>query len=1563
MAITNEESSEMCARGLSGVTKLARAECVHKNRLAECLQKASQVPETFLVEHTNTTAFTWVEQLECLAAVMESGKNVPRVSEASVSIALGACARGMYLAKKSATAKESGMVVSQAISSARRILEVVFVEAKEKENKEAVRVAEKAFEDLVTMSRSEEDGCLSGAIDCEYKRVQESTVATIASLELCNALVESHFDLFQKNQTLMKTLKERFCPIVEATLEKKFFCAAETTDFAQRRVVLRTLEIIVKIGRGDGFEAFIKTSLARLMSSLESEMPAWLRASSLEVLRFFCSDDDICSFLHDAYCDPTKMDDANAETPLASICLIQARTVQSGLSASNSEPTMSSSSKPHGAVYDAVQKEFEKKMQKLSISTKKKTKKDAEDNLDDGGEDHDEIADLENTEAYITRAVTIAIEGLLNAAQTIERVMYSNESPKQFQTAKKMLDAVWETLASTFSLTLDLAENDDTCLYIFEAYQNAGRASVKCKHKLAREAFLGTLCHFALQMPKKQFDDNGNIVPKLSVKNALSLRAIFNIVDASNGHLEDSWFMVLETIASLERTLGVAEKTMKSRVREYVPDGLKPSNWTNTEYEYKEEFYVFSEAAQDMFNAMNAYDDDDLMHVVDALIKANIRELREARALAEKQALSSAKKKALAEQNNARSNGVKKPMTSIRLRSLERLRAVMEVNASRRFALFWDACAKHFLKTILEETGNPREQAHEIYEKIAVNVLETDLDLDEKNVAYAKSVGFETVECCVATFVRTMYDEAVDYRGKQLSLSLANALASKRANRLKTSWPIILSTLAKLAENEGDADLTIESFVTVKVIEKECLPHIDRAYYGEVSECFSSYAHQRNEINVALSAVQSLSTVADYFSDVCHRPEGATDVQSWASKKMTPTRNGVKLNLVTKNGLADFSISPVISHLCERFDDSRVEVRDLAVQTFATLFVSRASLLSKNELKECAQKVVYPTLDKCRKIAKAASIEDPDGLKIEWDFSLVNMHASLFGNVLRNTLPLLVTVENFDKNFDEMCSFFVDSVLSDCEELGSAALDNFLSVLLEQDESTTKGMPRPLWKKAMKALHVATEKATLPPSVSPQNTRVGIATFFGSLYDGKSDSFDDADCRSAILALQQLINSPCVAEDAQPVDGAQWDAQKRALKSMRYMCAKSKEGKTRTLVCVETFNALLKTSMGYGERQSTQTPADLAFAKAGMEAFYEMYDTVANDETRAETYGFAMTAIAKLARRWNATLTQRANVEDEEYDDAEYIEQLKNWNAVLMQKTALQALVVVSRRGVASLNSPAVSSNNGISAKAAAKSDWSATADAFETVLGQNVEIMSSNDDNDDDKEAMLDEEDDGEEGQQNEDDESVSRRAKKAKTFSDLTIASVMSLGEVVLRYSVTAEDECVLRFLRSLARGCAAPRIDVALESYAQLCDVTRFASYKDEKKRSEAAFTHRARVANFAFPRLVACTKNFLDEHANAPLDTWTYDTTRDALEMCSTLAVSKDVAHSQNEVLNGMLEKARESKSGGEGKDEELVLGVFAYEALSKAAAASAVEDIKKLAMFALLGAGKYLGLLS
>jgi hypothetical protein len=1519
-ALKNEESIEMFYYGLEGMLILSENECVPRNRQAECVQVSARIAELYLCEN----AKSWDLQMRVIASLILSRNNVPRVSDANISIALGCCMRGLYLAKK-ATAVESGAIVARAITSAREILKLVFEEALN--DKDAMEVAERVFADLVTIARSEEDGILNGSINCEYKNVHESLVSTIASLELCNTLVEFSSETFRKSKKLMKEFKDRFCPIVEATLEKRFFSLAEVEDFAQRKVVLQTFRIIVEEWRNDGahFEDFIKMSISRLSSSLEGEMPPWLRVSSVEILKDFCANDKVCTFLHEAYCDPnTVTDDADdAETPFASICLILGRIVQAGLSSTND------SANKNECVYDVVQSEFEKKMSKLSI-----TKDNSRNNIE-----HEDISNnIENTNAYIARAVTISIESLLTVAKVIEEMAFSdNSSETRFQSAKKMLDAVWETLASIFSLSLDLAENESTCLYLFEAYQNAGRAAVKAKHKLAREAFLGTLCHFALQTKKQKFDENEKAVPRLSLKNALSLRAIFNIVDASEGKLFESWFMVLETIASLERTLGVADKTLRTRVREYLPTGLKPSNWTGAEYEYKEEFYVFSEAAQDMFNSMNVYENDDLMYVVDALIKANIRELREARALAESN-------------NNNISKKKQKVNFEVRLRNLERLRAVIEVNASTRFALFWDVCSKHFCKIILEESGHSREQAYKIFEKIAVNILATDLDADEKNVAYAKTAGgFETVECCVVSYVKTFYESSRDYRGKQIALSIAHAIASKRANKLKTSWPILLDTLSKVAVNETDADLTIDSFETIKVIESEALHLIGKEYYGDAAKCFSRYAKQKNETNVALSAIDSLQNVLEFFGNECVSNDNATAAKNAINANMTQVRNGIKLNLLTIAGLADFSISPILTYLCESFDDTRLEVSVAAFSALIECFVSRAQLLSKNELKECVQKIVFPSIDKYRKIVKKVRNNDNE--------LLVNMLESYLGNMLRNSLPLLVSIENFDKIWDDVLLFFIDSVISDCEEVSITVLHNFLPILLENDEGNG-GMPKALWKKTMKTLHAVTEKVTAPTSLATQSTRIELATLFGTLFERRRDSFDVADSKGTIRALQQLINSPCVGNDVQPLDGALWDVQKRALKSMCFMCAKSKEGKNRTLICIESINVLLQEMTRFGERQSTQTAADLAFARLAMEAFYEIYDIVANDETSLETFCAAMTAISKLARRRNNV---QAAADDE--DDDKIVNYL-NYNTILLQKAALQALVVVSRRGVASL-SLSSTLTSGISARAAAKSDWSAAADAFETVLGQNVEIMSSNDDNDDEQEAMLTSsfDDDQDDDFVEEVERDISLRVKKSRTFSSLTIIAATALGQVVLRQSATAEDDCIQRFLRSLARGCKAPRIDIATESYAQLCDLARFSSYSDLKNINESVFAHRARVATFAFPRVVSCTKKFLEEHANACTDSWTFDTTRDALRMCSTLAVSVDVSHSKNTSLNAMLQKARESKGSSDDiKDEELVLGVFVFSSLSKCASAAVEGDIQELAMFALLGSGKYLGIM-
>ena len=68
---------------------------------------------------------------------MESGKNVLRVRAKRRFDRVGDVRERDVFGEEERDGEESGMVVSQAISSARRILDTVFVEAKEKENEEA----------------------------------------------------------------------------------------------------------------------------------------------------------------------------------------------------------------------------------------------------------------------------------------------------------------------------------------------------------------------------------------------------------------------------------------------------------------------------------------------------------------------------------------------------------------------------------------------------------------------------------------------------------------------------------------------------------------------------------------------------------------------------------------------------------------------------------------------------------------------------------------------------------------------------------------------------------------------------------------------------------------------------------------------------------------------------------------------------------------------------------------------------------------------------------------------------------------------------------------------------------------------------------------------------------------------------------------------------------------------------------------------------------------------------------------------------------------------------------
>ena len=91
-------------RRLSGVSKSGESRVRARKSIGRMPAKSlSGAGDVF----SRTRGVHVVGTVEMRGIVVESKRNVPKVSEASVSIALGTCARGMYLAKKSATAKKA----------------------------------------------------------------------------------------------------------------------------------------------------------------------------------------------------------------------------------------------------------------------------------------------------------------------------------------------------------------------------------------------------------------------------------------------------------------------------------------------------------------------------------------------------------------------------------------------------------------------------------------------------------------------------------------------------------------------------------------------------------------------------------------------------------------------------------------------------------------------------------------------------------------------------------------------------------------------------------------------------------------------------------------------------------------------------------------------------------------------------------------------------------------------------------------------------------------------------------------------------------------------------------------------------------------------------------------------------------------------------------------------------------------------------------------------------------------------------------------------------------------
>lgn len=171
-------------------------------------------------------------------------------------------------------------------------------------------------------------------------------------------------------------------------------------------------------------------------------------------------------------------------------------------------------------------------------------------------------------------------------------------------------------------------------------------------------------------------------------------------------------------------------------------------------------------------------------------------------------------------------------------------------------------------------------------------------------------------------------------------------------------------------------------------------------------------------------------------------------------------------------------------------------MRNSGLRTLLSTMVSHGAKLPAHLWRTCLWEILFPLLDTVRQLAAASSREESVGTQLgqdkgravmmlvhhsrnteqkQWDETLV-LSLNGMGRLLRSYLPVLSSLEGFDVRWDSFLAFFESSVVDGNREVAVAAIGSLTAIL--QGHAGTAALPRPLWKRAMKAYGAAVRGAS-----------------------------------------------------------------------------------------------------------------------------------------------------------------------------------------------------------------------------------------------------------------------------------------------------------------------------------------------------------------------------------------------------------------------------------------------------------------------------------------------------
>ena len=917
--------------------------------------------------------------------------------------------------------------------------------------------------------------------------------------------------------------------------------------------------------------------LRAVVEGLEVEMAPWRRSRALETLRGVVKDaerlGDVYAYAigdededareegdEDAIGDDDEHPDSNsdvartfrAKTTFLDVARILARVVQAG-----------SAPQPDSGVDDipgAVAGSFREKARGV-----------------------DPVPANEDGAGHIAYAVFLAVDAVVATARSLETIAdaaadESDEMESDASRAKGMIASTWETLLSAMSTALSASRGEAMTLELLRGYQAMTQACGVVGANDARDAFLASLCHFALAPSESDRDRDRDRAPVDASTNGPRSMSSRDFEPAPGiGAVGDRTGLIAGAFSLGVSAAGAvgsaAVGAMASPVRgalSLVRGGgsrsdlvalsdarvevvLTPKNiqalrtlfnvahrlaaTLGTAWEVILETLGALERALDSPSTTTAEKaalgpaghrrngsrdgaDGDL-----AVLTAAAEQLFASSATFEEPALLSlldAVREVSAREHDAMGGGGGKAPVSpgARLFMLERMVDVLLANG-RRAHVLWPTVEAHFFNVVASETSGElcrvacAELGRAVSELVGAGFSpESDADAVER-------LGVETYEIAVLTPLPRLMAGAVAPEARLGALNVLLSILRERGEKITSGWRVVLSTLAAAANAPPAEGAVSLGWSAVSVVVSDLLPHVPDGVLTEVTTTVAAYARQRHDLGTSLTAVGALWNASDFFGQ---RVEEMRSPQAGAF-------------------MAEMTIVPLFSALRDASVDPRPEVRNSGVRTLVNTLTSHGGKLAPRAWRDCLWHVFFPLLDEIRARAAAASDEEQDatvgskdGERVvmlvhhsrntaskQWDETLT-LSLGGVGKLARAHFPAVASLDGFDERWDAFLDFFVHSVANGAKETSLAAISALQMTI--SSHASTPARPPALFSRCLRAYADASRACNRAGNRAHAKTRAELAASVTRLYGARRAAFDEEDVRTALVVADALARAP-----------------------------------------------------------------------------------------------------------------------------------------------------------------------------------------------------------------------------------------------------------------------------------------------------------------------------------------------------------------------------------------------------------------------------------------------------